>query len=118
MASLKYFDFEIRGIKEKENMVTNALSRKVRVIHILVVSSYGTDLQEWILYAGHHDERYWQLKWRLQQQGEGDRDEECHLKADGLVKFKNMIYVLDSSDLKKLILMEFHVKSYSGHPGY
>lgn len=30
--------------------------------------------------------------------------------------FKNMIYVLDNSELKKIILREFLVKSYSGHP--
>jgi len=29
-----------------------------------------------------------------------------------------MIYVSDSSELKKVILREFHAKPYSGHPGY
>jgi len=29
-----------------------------------------------------------------------------------------MIYVLDSSELKKVILREFHVKLYSSHPSY
>lgn len=38
--------------------------------------------------------------------------------ADDLVKFRDMIYVLDSNELKKLILREFRFKSYSGHPGY
>jgi len=38
--------------------------------------------------------------------------------VDGLFRLRNMIYVLDDCDLKKLILRECHVKSYSGHPGY
>ena len=45
-------------------------------------------------------------------------DEEYHLTTDGLARFKNMIYVLDSSELKKLILREFHVNLYSCHSGY
>ena len=32
------------------------------------------------------------------------------------MRFKNRIYVPDDRELKKLILREFHVKSYSGHP--
>jgi len=34
---------------------------------------------------------------------------------DGLVIFRVMIYVSDNNALKKLILREFHAKSYSGH---
>ena len=35
-----------------------------------------------------------------------------------LVRFRDKIYVLDNSELKKVILREFHAKPYSGHPGY
>jgi len=38
--------------------------------------------------------------------------------VDGLVRFRDKIYVSDYSEIKKLILREFHVKPYSGHPGY
>ena len=41
-----------------------------------------------------------------------------HLTMDGLVRFRDAIYVLDESELKKLILREFHVKPYSGHQIY
>ena len=41
-----------------------------------------------------------------------------HLTIDGLIIFRDKIYVSDDSELKKLILREFHVKPYSGHPGY
>lgn len=86
--------------------------------HILVMISYGINLQEHILTVGKHDENYHQLKQRLQQQVEGDKDEEYHLTEDGLVIFRNKIYVLDRIKLKKLNLIEFHVNPYSGHPGY
>ena len=38
--------------------------------------------------------------------------------ADVLVTFRDRIYVPDDSELKKLILREFHVKPYLGHRGY
>lgn len=41
-----------------------------------------------------------------------------HLIEDGLVIFRDNIYVLDDSEFKKLMLREFHVKPYSRHPGY
>jgi len=52
------------------------------------------------------------------QQGTCDQDVDYHVTMDGLVRFRDMIYVLDNSDLKKLTLKEFHAKSYSGHSGY
>lgn len=58
LATLNNFDFEIKYIKGKENMVADALSKRVQVNHISALSSYGTYLQDQILYAGQHDERY------------------------------------------------------------
>jgi len=40
------------------------------------------------------------------------------LTKKGLVRFRDRIYVPDSSDLKKVILREFHVKTYSYHLVY
>ena len=50
--------------------------------------------------------------------GAGAEDVDYCLTIDGLVRFKDKIYVLGSSELKKVILREFHVKPYLGHPGY
>jgi len=43
---------------------------------------------------------------------------EYHLIADGLVIFGDKIYVLDDIDLKKIMLMDFHVKPYLGYSRY
>lgn len=40
-----------------------------------------------------------------------------HLTEDGLVIFRDNIYVSDNNELKKLILREFNFKPYSGHSG-
>lgn len=34
---------------------------------------------------------------------------------DGLVRFKNMKDVPDSSELKNMVMREFHIKPYLGH---
>lgn len=39
------------------------------------------------------------------------------LTVDGLVIFRDGIYVSDSSELKKVILRDFNANPYSGHPG-
>ena len=43
---------------------------------------------------------------------------DSHLTKNFLVRLRDMIYVLYDNELKKFILREFHVKPYSGHPGY
>ena len=41
-----------------------------------------------------------------------------HLMEDGLVKFRDRIYVSYNNELKKRILREVHAKSYSCHSIY
>eukprot|EP00253_Pinus_taeda_P003285 PITA_03285 len=143
LAMISEFDFEIRYIKGKENRVADALSRQIQVNHLTAMSSYGTDLQDKILQAGRQDVRYMEIMHRLQQStctytyggtdtgssigtgggtststGAGAQDVDYCLTVDGLIRFRDRIYVSDSVDLKKVILMEFHAKPYSGHPSY
>jgi len=103
----------------------DALSKKVQVNLITVMSSYGIDLQDRILQATQWDEKYMMIIQRLQQRtstsvgtSTGDRDANYCITADGLVRFRYMIYVSNCSELKKLILREFCAKPYLGHPGY
>jgi len=145
LSTINEFDFEIRYIKGKENRVVDALSRWIEIHHLVAMSSYGTNLHDRILQAGQQDVRYMEIVHRLQQStstGTGDsigtgtedsigtcdsigigtctgaKDLDHCLTVDGLVRFRDRIYVLDNGELEKVILREFHVKPYSGHPGY
>jgi hypothetical protein len=40
------------------------------------------------------------------------------LDINGLLRFKNRLYILDSSELKLTMLDEVHKKPYFGHPRY
>lgn len=46
LSMISEFKFEIRYSKGKENMVVDALSRRIPVNHISAMSSYGTNLQD------------------------------------------------------------------------
>jgi len=129
--TINEFDFEIRYIKGKENRVADALSMQIQVNHLASIRSYGIDLQDRILQGGQQDVRYMEIVHRLQQvagTSTGDsigigtgaiaQDMDYFLALDGLMRLEDMIYVLDRSELKKVILREFHVKPYSGHPGF
>jgi len=48
----------------------------------------------------------------------GAQGMDYHLMTNGLVMFRDKIYVPYNNELKKVILREFHEKPYSGHPGY
>ena len=53
-----------------------------------------------------------QEDWLFQQQKEYKVDE------TGLLWSKERLYVPEGGDIKSNILTEFHLKPYSGHPGY
>jgi hypothetical protein len=40
------------------------------------------------------------------------------LKIDGLLLYKNRVYVPNDRELKLAILKEMHNVTYAGHPGY
>ena len=67
LAMISEFDFEIRYIKGKENRVVDSLNRWVKVHFLVAMSSYGTDLQDRILWVGQQDVRYMDILHRLQQ---------------------------------------------------
>ena len=41
-----------------------------------------------------------------------------NLDRNGLLRFKNRLYIPDSVELKLIVMDEVHKKPYSGHPGY
>jgi hypothetical protein len=66
MEFLCEYDFEINHIKEKENKVVDALSRRVHEIHATTISMYQTDINRRILEATNVDLQYRELVAKLQ----------------------------------------------------
>lgn len=98
--------------------MVDALSRRVKIHHILAISYYKTNLEEYIKNIGHQDEKYKKLKDKLQQGSQGNEGKDYCFTEKRLIKLKSIIYVLNKNNLRKLILNEFHAKTYFGHLGY
>ena len=61
---------------------------------------------------------YVQIKDKLQQQILEKKYEGYKLEEDELLTYKNIVYIPNVADLRRIIMDEIHQAPYSGHPGY
>jgi hypothetical protein len=112
------YDFDIKHIKGKENKVVDALSRRVHELHATTINMYQTDLKDIILEAAKEDMQYMEMVTKLQQGKMLQKIEDYRLEVDGILLYRNIIYVPSSHELRSMILKEMHNVPYVGHPGY
>jgi hypothetical protein len=112
------YDFDIKHIKEKENKVANALNRKLHELHATTISIYRIEMKDRILEATNTDLQYRILVAKLQQHQRPQTKESYTLGTNGLLMYKNRVYVPNVQELKLAILKEIHNVAYVGHPGY
>jgi hypothetical protein len=107
------YDFDIKHIKEKESKVADALSRKVHDLHASAISIYRTDIKDRILEAANADLQYKDLLAKLHQSERPQKEESCTLEVDGILMYKNRVYIPNVQDLKLVILREMHNMTYA-----
>jgi hypothetical protein len=112
------YDFDIKHIKGKENKLVYALSRRVHELHATTISMYQTDIKRKILEAASAYLQYRELVVKLQQDKTPQGVEDYKLEIDGILLYKNIVYVPNVHGLKLAILREMHNVPYDGHPGY
>ena len=61
---------------------------------------------------------YVQVKDKLQQQSLEKKYEGYKLEEDGILTYKNIIYIQNVADLRRVVMDEIHQAPYSRHPGY
>jgi hypothetical protein len=115
---LSEYDFDINHIKEKENKVVDALSRRVHEMHATAISMYQSDLKDKIIEAAKSDLQYKELVAKLQQGNLQQKIEDYKLDNDEILRYRERIYVPNSQELKNMILRGMHNVPYVGHPGY
>jgi hypothetical protein len=98
---LSEYDFDIKHIKGKENKVVDALNRRVHEMHATTISMYQTYLRDIIIEAAKSDQRYEELREKLQQGILQQKLEEYELKEDGILMFRRRVYVPDSPRVEK-----------------
>jgi hypothetical protein len=63
-------------------------------------------------------QQYMELVTKLQQDKMQQKVEDYEVGIDGILLYKNNVYVPDSPELRSAILKEMHNVPYVGHPGY
>ena len=82
------------------------------------VSVFQSKLRQQIVNHVAEDEMYVQVKDKLQQQILEKNYEGYKLEEDGLFTYKNIIYIPQVADVRRIVMDEIHQDQYSGHPGY
>eukprot|EP00253_Pinus_taeda_P004645 PITA_04645 len=102
----------------KENRVADALSRKVQNLYEVSISGWKSPFREMIGKIAEQDVEYQQIKHQLQQSSNEKNQQGYELDDAGMLYYKKRLYVPNQNSIKNLILDEFHIRHYTGHPGY
>ena len=105
---------DIKHIKGKENKVVDALSRNACQHLNGIGSSAQMEIEELVGKAATQDPNYEALLVKLQTRDKTDFTK----NPQGLLYFKNRLYIPNIESLKREILDEYHKQPYAGHPGY
>lgn len=90
----------------------------LQVAHLADIRICEVYIKEMIKEELVHEKPYQHVKECLQYELEGSMRKNYILTIDGMFNFKDKWYVLCMSDLKKLIMDDFHKIPYLGHTGY
>lgn len=115
LAFLTKYGFEIKHIKGKENKVVDALSQNAI---LSAINTYKTDLEEQIKEREGSDVYYQKIKEKIVG-NEAENDESGYkITENGLLVYKNRLYIPRIPEIKLLILNEVHKGPYSSHLRY
>jgi hypothetical protein len=112
LAFLREFDFEVRHIKGKENKVADALSRIIHGLFEMNICRAESDLEERIRTTGIDDGNYTKMMEEFSNIIANSDKSDLSVDKKGLLRFKNRLYIPDSTGLKVTILDEVHKKPY------
>eukprot|EP00253_Pinus_taeda_P002532 PITA_02532 len=118
MDFLSGFDFDIKHLQGKANRAADALSRKVQSLYEVSITGWKNPFLDIIKEISDQNTEYQQLKQQIQQSAGKDSQQEYTIDDAGIVYFKQRIYVPNQNKVKNLIMDEFHISHYAGHPGY
>ena len=96
------YDFNIKHIKWKQNEVVDALGRKMHMMHVSM-STGTSDLNDRIKEENNTYEFLQWVKVGLRQWGTSHKFEHYKLE-DGILKYKNRVYVPKLENVNKLVL--------------
>jgi hypothetical protein len=102
----------------KKNKVEDTLSRRVHELSEINISRAESDLEQRIRTTGINDENYTKMMGELQNRITNSDKLDLSIDKKGLLRFKNRLYIPNSTELKVTVFDKVHKKLYSGHLGY
>jgi hypothetical protein len=90
----------------------------VKTVHLAATSVGESDLKYRIKTLLQEDNMFNMVKESLQQEPNMKKYEEYQLAIDELLLYNKRLYVHDLTELKHLIMDDFHQRPYVGHLGY
>ena len=118
LAFLSEHDFEIQHIKGKENRVVDALSINAKLNFTAGINTYKIDWEEQLEEGIGQDENYQKLQAKVRENLIESWIIGYSLSENGLLLYKDRLYVPNVPKIKLLILNKIHKTPYSGHLGY
>jgi hypothetical protein len=109
------YDFGILYIKGKENVFVDALSRRPCVFSLVPLK---VNPREHVLTQLQRHSWYLKVTSNLQSGRQLDLKYEGYsLEADGLLRYRGMMYIPENGDIRSIIMKEAHRAIYCAHPG-
>jgi hypothetical protein len=115
---LSEYEFEIKNIKRKENQVVDAPNKRAHEMDVATINMYKINIKYKIIEATNSDQHYLQIKQTLQQGNLQQKFKDFELKEDEIIMHKGKVYVLNSNDLKNMVMREMKNVLYAGNQGY
>ena len=98
--------------------MADALSRSMKMIHLIAVSTYETDVKNRVRNAQETDPFIQTVTLYLQQEPAGVKYEGYQMTEGGLLTYRDRMYIPNCDNLKRFIMDELHKRPYTGHPRY
>ena len=83
------YDFEIKHIKGKENIVVDALSRQQHEIHFVLISDYEPEFKTLLKKESNSDEKYKNWMEKCNNGTVGTKEDLYQVDTEGFMHFKN-----------------------------
>lgn len=110
LAFLSESYIEVKHIKGKENWIGGTIIRRINQISTLTKSSYQTNLPNEVKVTIENDEIYQKMHIKIQNKNTEKKDLDFNLNKEGLLMFKNRLYIPNDVELKLLILNMSFIK--------
>jgi hypothetical protein len=84
--------------------MVDVLRRRAHEMYIVVINMYMIDLKDKSIAVTNSNQHYLQIKETLQQGNSQQKFKYYELKEDGILMYRGMVYVLNSSELQNTVM--------------